>query len=220
MGGANSPYSSVSEPPRNRRILHACHRLYHVPFIPRRRRRVSTSGCCVLHHRVLTFPHISPSHLIFTRVSRCCVCVTITVSFRSLFFLSFRETTFFFIHTCDSNIDPASTSFFRCAPHPCYHLCQPDNVYPSSAPSHQLSFPFYFHVAYAHRHSHTIPPLPFRHCRGCRCCRRLRRYIGCRRCRQLRCRGGCRCCRRLRRCIGCRAPPRRHLAALENLSKK
>ena len=94
--------------------------------------------------------------------------------------------------------------FFRCAPHPCHHLCQPDNVYPSSAPSHQLSFPFYFHVAYAHRHSHTIPPLPFRHCRGCRCCRRLRRCIGCRRCRQLRCRGGCRCCRRLRRCIGCR----------------
>ena len=51
-------YASVSEPPCNGRIFHACHRLYHVPFIPCCRWRVSTSGCCVLHHCVFTFSHI------------------------------------------------------------------------------------------------------------------------------------------------------------------
>ena len=87
-GGFQFLYSSVSEPPCNDRIFHACHRLYHVPFIPCCRWRVSTSGCCVLHHCVFTFPHIPPPHLVFTRVSCRCVRVTVTVSSRrSLRFL-------------------------------------------------------------------------------------------------------------------------------------
>ena len=57
-GGFRFLGSFVSEPPCNRRIFHACHRLYNVSSIPCCRRRVSTPGCCVLHHRVLTFPHI------------------------------------------------------------------------------------------------------------------------------------------------------------------
>ena len=92
-GGFQFLYSSVSEPPCNRRIFHACHRLYHVPFIPCCRWRVSTSGCCVLHHCVFAFPHIPLPHLVFTRVGRRCVRVTITVTFRPLLFLLCRETT-------------------------------------------------------------------------------------------------------------------------------
>ena len=93
-GGDQLLYSSVSEPPCNRRIFHACHRLCHVPFIPCCRWRVSTSGCCVLHHCVFAFPHIPLPHLVFTRIGRRCVRVTVTVTFRSLLFLLCRETTF------------------------------------------------------------------------------------------------------------------------------
>ena len=38
----------------NRRIFHTCHCLYHIPFIPCCRWRISTSRCCVLHHCLLT----------------------------------------------------------------------------------------------------------------------------------------------------------------------
>ena len=61
--------SSVPESPCNRRIFHTCHCLYHIPFIPRCRWRISTSRCRVFHYRILTFPHIPPPHLVLTRVS-------------------------------------------------------------------------------------------------------------------------------------------------------